>query len=309
MKSSTFTFTDGDGVSIFTYRWLPDSGSPRGIVQISHGMQEHAARYAEFAAFLTQNGYAVYANDHRGHGHTAIGLDKQGDLGPGGWDHTMLAIKLLSDRIKGEYPVVQSSIPFWHILASLLAQNYLERWGKELRGAVLCGTSGRDPVLRIGHLLAKRQVRKKGANLPCVLAKISIDGMNKAFEPARTPKDWLNRDENEVDKYIADPYCGKPFPSSFFLELTLLLLQTWSRKNEREIPKELPICFVTGSIVPGGKFTKAVKALGKRYEKYGLKDVTYKWYNGARHEALHETNKSQVMTDILGWLNNHLSLN
>ena len=60
---------------------------------------------------------------------------------------------------------------------------------------------------------------------------------------------------------------------------------------------------------PVGKFTKAVKALGKRYEKYGLKDVTYKWYNGARHEALHETNKSQVMTDILGWLNNHLSLN
>ena len=69
MKKDSLTFKAADGIDVFTYQWLPDDVSAvKGAVQISHGMAEHAARYERFAEALTKAGYAVYANDHRGHG-------------------------------------------------------------------------------------------------------------------------------------------------------------------------------------------------------------------------------------------------
>ena len=79
MKSDTFTFKTSDGIQIFTYRWMPDEASAvKGTVQVAHGMAEHAARYERFAGSLTKAGYAVYANDHRGHGKTAGSQDAVG---------------------------------------------------------------------------------------------------------------------------------------------------------------------------------------------------------------------------------------
>ncbi len=139
-----------------------------------------------------------------------------------------------------------------------------------------------------------------------ILEQMSIGGLNKAFEPARTPRDWLGRDNSEVDKYIVDPYCGKPFPNGFYRDLMELLRQTWDPNSERRIPKELPIYLFAGTKDPVGKFTKTVLALAFRYKRYGIKDVTCKFYEGARHETLNETNRHDVMNDVLAWLNSHL---
>jgi alpha-beta hydrolase superfamily lysophospholipase len=305
MKSTVFSFVDADGVTIFVYKWLPEGRAPKAAVQISHGMQEHAGRYAELAELLTANGYAVYANDHRGHGKTALGMDKQGQLGAGGWESTVRDLKELTDKIKSELP----GIPLFllgHSWGSFLTQNYIEKWGTGLKGAILSGTHGKDPLVKLGVMLGKRDVKRRGPAAPGgILEKLSVGGLNKKFEPVRTPKDWLNRDPAEVDKYIADPWCGKPFPNGFFLELVMLLSHTWEKSNEAQVPKELPIYLFAGSLDPVGKYTKTVQALAIRYQKYGIKDVTTKFYEGARHETLHETNRVQVMNDILAWLNAH----
>lgn len=66
MLKGEFTFKSEDGIEIFVYKWLPEDIEIRGIVQISHGMAEAAERYERFAKVLTDNGYIVYANDHRG---------------------------------------------------------------------------------------------------------------------------------------------------------------------------------------------------------------------------------------------------
>jgi alpha-beta hydrolase superfamily lysophospholipase len=306
MKSSTFTFADSDGVAAFVYRWIPDEGTPKGIVQISHGMQEHAGRYERFAEFLTKNGYAVYANDHRGHGKTAFGVDKQGQLGPGGWDHTVGLLKELTERIKTELPGIPVFL-FGHSWGSLLSQNYIERWGGELKGVLLSGTTGSDPMVKLGVLLGKWRVRMHGAAAPGgVLEKISVGKLNGRFEPARTPRDWLSRDEDEVARYIADPYCGRPFPNGFFLNLAELLVHTWNPKREGQVPKQLPIYLFAGSMDPVGKFTKTVVLLADRYRRNGIRDVTCRFYADARHETLHETNRTEVMKDILAWLDSHV---
>jgi alpha-beta hydrolase superfamily lysophospholipase len=306
MKSSTFVFQDIDGVSVFTYKWVPDGKKPKGIIQVSHGMQEHAGRYDDVALFMTEHGYGVYANDHRGHGKTSIAMNKQGILGPGGWDHTVQAMKRLTEKIKEELP----GIPVFMLgqsWGSLLAQNYIERWGKELKGVALSGTTGKDPLLKIGHVLALQQARTNGLDTQAgILEKMAVGNLNKAFEPSRTPKDWLNRDNSEIDRYVADPYCGKPFPNTFFLELTRLLLNTWKAKNERGVPIDLPIYLFSGTMDPVGKFTSTVSALAKRYRSNAVKDVTHRFYNDARHDILRETNRTEVLNDLLGWLNSHL---
>jgi alpha-beta hydrolase superfamily lysophospholipase len=305
MKSSTFTFADSDGVVVFVYAWAPDGGTPKGVVQISHGMQEHAGRYERVAEFFTRNGYAVYANDQRGHGKTAFGVDKQGQLGPGGWDHTVGVLKQLTDRIKVDFPGVPLFL-LGHSWGSLLAQNYIERWGSELKGVLLSGTTGKDPMVKLGVLLGKWRVRMYGANAPGgILEKMSVGKLNKKFEPARTPKDWINRDKDEIDRYIADPYCGKPFPNGFFLDLAELLVQTWDPQNERHVPKELPIYLFAGTMDPVGGFTKTIAALAARYKSNGVHDVTCRFYPGARHEILNETNRTEVMNEALAWLDSH----
>jgi alpha-beta hydrolase superfamily lysophospholipase len=305
MKTTTFSFRDPDGVDIFVYKWLPDGKGPRAAVQISHGMQEHAGRYAELAELLTGNGYAVYANDHRGHGRTAFGLDRQGQLGPGGWDGAVRDLKQLMDTIKSELPGIPVFL-LGHSWGSFLAQNYMGKWGNELKGAVLSGTHGKDPLVKLGVMLGKWDVKRRGPSARGgILETLAVGGLNKKFEPARTSKDWLNRDPAEVDRYIADPWCGKPFPNGFYSELTSLLADTWNPRNEARIPKLLPIYLFAGTRDPVGKFTKTVTALAGRYRRHGIKDVTTRYYEGARHETLHETNKREVMNDLLAWLNAH----
>ncbi len=305
MKTSGFTFTDTDGVDIYVYKWLPDGRAPRAAVQVSHGMQEHAGRYAELAELLTSNGYAVYANDHRGHGRTAFGPDRQGQLGPGGWEGTVRDLKQLTDKIKSELPGVPVFL-FAHSWGSFLAQNYIGKWGKELQGALLSGTHGKDPLVKLGVLLGKWDVKRRGPVAPGgLLENLAVGGLNKKFQPARTSFDWLNRDPAQVDAYIADPWCGKHFPNGFFNDLAKLLADTWDARNEARIPADLPIYLFAGTQDPVGKFTKTVKALADRYKRNGIKDVTTRFYEGARHETLHETNRGEVMNDILAWLNAH----
>ncbi|MDI6743458.1 MAG: alpha/beta hydrolase, partial [Smithella sp.] len=106
MKNETFTFNASDGVKIFVYKWIPDDASAvKGVVQIAHGMAEHAARYERFADALTNAGYMVYANDHRGHGKTAGTQDNVGYFAnENGWERVVKDMHDLTGIIKKDFP-------------------------------------------------------------------------------------------------------------------------------------------------------------------------------------------------------------
>ncbi len=305
MKSSTFTFKDHDGVEISVYKWAPESKA-KAVLQISHGMQEHAGRYAQAAEAFTQEGYIVYANDHRGHGKTAPSIDKLGILGPGGWQSVLKDLLQLTSMIKQENPGLPVFL-LGHSFGSFMAQAYIEEAGTGLKGAILSGTDGKNPLIGMGAFLAKLVVKLKGVETKGnFLAKIVDGGLNKPFEPGRTPKDWLNRDEAEVDKYIKDPYCGARLSNGFYLDLVLVQKNAWKEENEKKVPLTLPIYLISGTDCSVGHQTKGVQALIERYKKYGIKDVTWKFYPGARHELFHETNKEEVFQDVIAWLDAHM---
>jgi len=307
MRASTFTYRDRENLTLFAHEWLPDH-PPRAVLQIAHGMQEYAGRYERAAVAFSKAGISVVAADLRGHGRSLIGPDKFGHLGPGGWKGVLGDIKQLTEIIQKRH----RRLPLFllgHSWGSFMVQGYIQRWGRTLKGAILSGTNGANPVLRVGQLLAKGVVAVRGGDKTAkLLEKVSMGAYNKYFAPKKTGLEWLSRDQNEVDKYVRDPLCGIPFPNSFFLETASLLMDVWTGENERRIPPSLPIYMFSGTEDPVGMRGKGVRALAARYTRVGVRDLTVKLYDGGRHEMINELNRDQVVGDIVQWMDARLAL-
>jgi alpha-beta hydrolase superfamily lysophospholipase len=307
MLGSSFTYTDPDNYEIHAYRWIPQGGEPVAVVQISHGMQEHAVRYARTAEALNEAGYAVYANDHRGHGRTMRGPQDASRLGPRGWRALLEGLAGLSDIATEAHPG-RPLFLLGHSFGSFLAQAYAQRWGQRLSGLVLSGTNGRNALLRVGLVAARLIARRQGAdNAATTLRSLTIGAYNKRFDklPGATGKEWLSRDPETVRGYIDDPLCGADPPNSFFVELLELLDHTWRPEHERRIPVDLPVYMFSGTEDPVGGHTRGVETLARRYRRLGLTDVSVRFYREGRHEMLNEINRDEVVADLVTWLEAH----
>lgn len=300
-----FTFKNDAHQEVFCYKWDAE-GIARGVIQIAHGMAEGAGRYDRFALELARHGYVVYSNDHRGHGKTAGSPEKKGQIGSGGFMGMIRDMKALNDIIAEDEP----GLPVYllgHSMGSILTQGYISLYGDTLKGAILSGTSGRQPILtNLGLRIAKSQVKSKGFETPSeMLTKMSFGQYNKGFKPTRTEYDWLSRDSAEVDAYINNPYCGGVFPAGFYLELFKGLKEIQSMESTRKIPKKLPIYIFSGDKDPVGKNTKTIVRLIKDYKSIGIEDVEYRFYKDGRHEMLNEINRDEVIRDVVSWLKRH----
>lgn len=240
------------------------------MLHLLHGWAEHALRYERFAASATAAGLAVYADDHRGHGRTASkGL---GDLGPRGADGVLDAVRSVSEVAFGVHPG-RPRLLLGHSWGSFLAQRYLRRWGDELEGAVLTGTTLRRP------------------------GEVRTGSLNEPFEPAATPYDWLSRDAVEVQRYVDDPLCGFEMMST----RPAAAATTTTEPDDSKVPSGLPLLIVNGADDPIGGHDGG-RALADHYRAAGVLDVTFRSYPGGRHELLNETNRDEVTTDLLEWL-------
>jgi len=306
MITKTFNFQDKEGISIFTYEWIPEEDVEiKAVVQIAHGMAETAARYERFAELLTKEGYIVFANDHRGHGKTAGDIENVGYLGEkDGFDWMVKNMHQLTEIIKEQYPDLPIFL-FGHSMGSFLSQRYISLHGKDLKGAVLSGTNGKTGLLlQFGILLAEKECKKKGRKTRSEkLNKLSFGNYNNSFKPNRTEFDWLSSDEKEVDKYINDPYCGGVFTAGFFYDFLTGLRKTHKWAEMQNIPKDLPIYIFAGDKDPVGNCGKGILNLVKMYKKLQIKNVTYKLYKEGRHEMLNEINREEVAKDVISWFN------
>lgn len=268
----TLTVTDPDGVTIYVYRWRP-TGTPRGVVHVAHGMGEHARRYDRVAEALLGAGFAVYADDHRASGRTGAEGPGLGNLGPRGMAGALDALHTVTAFAADQEPGVPV-ILLGHSWGSMLAQREADRWGSELAGLVLSGST---------------------LMVPEYLGVLGGDP-NAPFEPSATPYDWLSRDAAEVRKYIDDPWSG--FEVAFEVPLLLEL----AGAPQPSVPLELPVLVLNGSQDAVGGFSGGGAALVKAYAELGLTDVTYLGYEGGRHELFNETNRDVVLADLVAWL-------
>ncbi|USK53735.1 alpha/beta hydrolase [Cytobacillus solani] len=300
-----FMFQADDDTEIFGCKWAdPTIKTIHGIIQISHGMAEHILRYEDFAHYLVEQGYLVYGHDHRGHGKTA---EREEDIGyftdQDGFEQVVRDVKKYTELIQKENPSIPL-ILFGHSMGSFIARRYVQLYGHLLSGAIFSGTGGNPGLLgKLGSYVAKRECRKNGRRTASpLLDQLSFGNFNKQFNPTRTPFDWLNRDEKQVDLYIEDPACGKVFTAGFFADLFNGISLIHRQEEINKIPKSLPLLLIAGDHDPVGKNGKGVVFVYQQYKRAAIEDITIKLYEGARHEILNETNRKEVYEDIAEWI-------
>jgi alpha-beta hydrolase superfamily lysophospholipase len=281
LKERQFTFRASDGRDLVAYRWSTLE-TPRGVVQLAHGMGEHARRYPAALDKILSAGFVIYADDHRGHGQSATSSSELGDFGPAGFNGAVNDLATFTQLVKSENP----DLPVFflgHSLGSMLGQAYLMDHSSLVQGAALCGTTAIDHLLKLVE-------DPKGLAL-----------LNAPFEPARTPFEWLSRDPAEVDKYMADPLCGFALTPESMMSLFAQGPRLADPIQIEKIRSGFPIYIFVGDKDPVNHNLEWVMTLIERYRTAGL-SVTTDIYPGARHEILNETNRAEVQTRLLHWL-------
>lgn len=276
------TFVDEQGVTVHFYQWK--AGKPKGVVQISHGLGDHALRYEELAQQLVSAGYTVYADDHRGHGQTGFAqwggdLSKLGRLGPGGLRATIEDIRELTRTARGENPELPLAI-IGHSWGSVLAQVVVNKFPYDYDAVVLTGTAYRA----FGHA-------KSG----------DLNARHKHL--GETGHEWLSRDPKVARLFLEDPLA---FSATATKQLgignTLRLLG----RPKRDLEKDLPLLIQIGQDDPFGGEKSAEKLAQAYLSRSGLSDVELIVYQDARHEVFNEINRDEVIADTIGWLDSRL---
>jgi alpha-beta hydrolase superfamily lysophospholipase len=307
VQITTDTIDAGDQM-LALRRWTPD-GDIRLAVQILHGMAEHSARYDALARRLAATGCAVWAHDHRGHGATAREASVLGHFADrNGWDLVVADAWRVHAAMEHATPGVPRVIVA-HSMGSFVAQTIKGECGNHaplaagIAGVVLCGTSGPPPwTARPGMLLSRLERLRLGRRGRSPLVEhLAFGAHNRDFMPRRTKFDWLSRDPAVVDAYIADPLCGFPFSVQSWIDLLAGLQRLASRDHEARLPRDLPVLLLAGDADPVSDCTRALGPLLASYARAGIA-LTHHVYPGARHELFNETNRDEVIGDLIVWL-------
>ncbi|EPH43642.1 alpha/beta hydrolase [Streptomyces aurantiacus] len=320
------TYTAGlltapDGVPVATYTWLPTGGRPRAFVQIAHGAAEHGLRYDRFARHLTAHGYGVVASDHRGHGATAQSTGGYGVADTAGgadtadaadttdavsgadaWRAIVDDLKAIGDQVRALHPDVPVVL-LGHSLGSMLARDYAQEYPDSLAGLILSGTFRSLPGAETDGALARlgEEIAKGGRAARSSFVAELFAAFNDPYTH-RTGFEWLSRDEAEVDAYVADERCGFPFSAGLSRDWVRAVRKINDPRNLARIPGDLPVHVAVGTQDPCNQGMTLVYELLEDLRYAGVEDLSWKGYEGARHEILNETNRDEVQRDLTEWL-------
>jgi alpha-beta hydrolase superfamily lysophospholipase len=301
MKSADFAFQTVDGATLQVRGWVVEQ--PKAIVQVLHGMAEHSARYARLAEALGAAGYSTFAHDHRGHGQSIPDGGIPGHKADSdGWNRIVEDAHGVNREIAKRHPATPI-IMLGHSMGSWVLQQLLFEHPSDMIAAALSGSNGKPPpIATLGKLVARIERMRVGKRSPSpIMQKLSFEEYNKGFAPNRTEFDWLSRDNEEVDKYVADPLCGFAISTQAWIDFLAALDRVAKPSNVAKVPKGKPLYLFAGDQDPVGDNGKGMKNLYDAYKRAAIFDVRLKLYPDARHETLNETNRQEVTDDFIAW--------
>lgn len=301
MAHSVFSIIGSHGKEIFGNKWIiEEKENNKGNIIIVHGMGEYSYRYNEFALFLNKNGYNVYALDHLGHGLNCPNKEGLGIWPRDGFERCVDNVYVLYEVLKKEN---ENTMIFSHSMGSFMMQLFMSRYPGICNKIVLCGTGGPSPMYGAGATAAKVIGAFSNKNKPSkFLTNVAFGSYNNRYKDVRTEFDWLSVNKENVDKYIADDYCGFIQSVMFYISFTENLARVHKKKYLNKISKKQEVLLIAGLEDPVGSFGEGVKKLHDRYLKLGL-ESSIVLYPGLRHEILNEDIKEEVMNDILSFFN------
>jgi len=308
MEATEFELPQVDA-KLHVYRWLPE-GAPKAVLVVAHGQAEHAGRYARFAESLTGAGYAVYAVDHRGHGKTAPNKDDLGFFAESrGFDVVVADFEAVVKKAKEENPGLPLAV-LGHSMGGTVVTYYMQAMPGQADAYVISSPPGfQGPLLDAGFGLAKVEKLRQGARgRSKLLDKISFGAYNDAFKPNRTEFDWLSRNPTEVDKYIADPLCGFLITNQMWIDHLGALRKIKRQDALQRVDHHKPVYIPAGDMDPLNDGLKTTKRLANALRGAGVHRVDERVYPGGRHELYNETNRDEIIADLVAWLDGALGV-
>ena len=281
-------------------------GPGRAVVQINHGLAEHAARYARFADFLAARGFHTYAHDHRGHGFTTAPDAPQGIFGkPDGGAKVIADVAAVHDLIAKEHPGLPV-IVFGHSMGGLIALNFVLRHSAGIHAAAIWNANFSAGILgRAAQAILAWEKFRLGSDVPSrLLPRMTFQTWGNRIPDHRTAFDWLSRDPQEVDKYVADPLCGWDASVSLWRDVFGFVFYGADDRNFSAVRKDLPFNLVGGEKDPATDGGKAVTDLATRMNRMGFSNLVSTIYAETRHESLNEVNRDIIMADFVRWTGN-----
>ncbi|MCQ2182637.1 MAG: lysophospholipase [Bacteroidales bacterium] len=278
--------------------------SPKGIVQLVHGMCEHKERYIPFMEFLAANGYVSVINDHRGHGASVKSPEDLGFMGKKGWSFMVDDTKAVTDWVRERYPGLKLTL-FGHSMGSMVVRSYAKRYDDSIDMLYVCGSPSDNPAKGAGRALAAAFGLIRGWHCrPQLLQKMSFGEYNKPFakESPSYPSAWVCSDPKTLADYHSDPLCQFVFTADGFYNLMCLMQDCYSPRNWAMKNPSLPVHFISGELDPCRASEKALRSAVNLMKRVGYAGTDLKTYPGMRHEILNETEKDVVFRDILNVL-------
>lgn len=302
MSIERFKTKGKHNVELACIKVLPKK-EPKALIQIFHGMGEHKERYIPFMEFMAEQGYALYAHDHRKHGESitieeGYGIFDKNDR----WDDVLDDCYFVTRRMLKDFPG-KPVIIFGHSMGSIIARAFISKNPLISKAAIIMGTlppfsssKAFAPLMlaRVINLFSSSSKRST------FLAETLNKPMLKDYTEPRTKFDWLSRDEALVDAYIEDPLCGYAYTPKFYIEFFKAIVEC----NKTDFilkTKDIPILFISGEADPVGENGAGVERVHQMYNGHGYTQLTLKLVPEARHEVLNELDKEQTYNFIKDW--------
>ncbi len=305
MQKREFTLQSKyDNLALSCAEYTAEGGTQtnaKGVVQIVHGMCEYKERYEGFIDYLTQNGYIVFAHDHRGHGGSVTANENLGYFGDKKGEAIVDDAALVTDEIRRLYPGLSVTL-FGHSMGSLVVRAYIQKYEEKIDKLIVCGSPSKNSLAGFGLMLNGVISAFRGKKYRSrLMANASTGGGDDKF-PGEGKNAWLTRDKTVVEKYNADEKCNFVFSCNGFSNLLHLVKNAYKKKKYPAKHSDLPIFFIAGADDPVIGSEKKWLEAQQFLRDVGYKNVTGKSYPKMRHEILNELGKEEVYADALAFI-------
>lgn len=301
---SEITFPSKDGIhTIYAEIYTPKRSTARGVVQLAHGMIDYVGRYKALAEYLCGKGYILAGNHHLGHGKSASTSEELGYFADAdGVELVVRDMHAMNKILRDEFPALPVFV-MGHSMGSFITRLYVEKYPHSIKGAIIHGTGGPNRLLPLGKALASLIAKTRGKKYRSpLIKKLAFGSYNSRFPKSEGKDAWLTRDVAAVADRANDKYTSFDFTVSAYLDLFSMIGGCNSKEWFDSYPKELPTLIISGDMDPVGNYGKGPDYVYKHLLISGCKSVELKMYEGARHELFNETNKEEVFSDLVGWL-------
>lgn len=299
-------FLSADGVSnVAAFYYTPANGHPKAAIQLSHGMCEYICRYEPMFEVLAGAGYAIFGNDHLGHGDTSPG--NYGFMAEQeGYKYVLEDLSTMNRLGHEKFPGIPCFL-LGHSMGSFYARWFAELHPEAIDGLILSGTGGPSPLMPVGKVISALLSKLRGPKyISKFMVDVSMGSYCKGIESEGSGNAWLSRDPSVWEKYAADPKCSFSFTVSAYRDMLTAYIHVNKKPWANGINKDMPIYIYSGDKDPVGAYGKGVQTVYQMLKTAGILDLQLKLYPGGRHEMHNETNKDEVFGDLIRWLDIHI---